>query len=124
MHNATKNNNSTRANSNDHPDHMVTDTLPMYVSNSVHHMPMETALHPESTTLLYSLLSSSCSTTSNSCSINIASGNCIVHSNGSSYTVNMVHVTYCCLQALSDPIGSLIDAAANGGSRNLSNTCQ
>ena len=38
--------NSTRANSKDHPDHMVTDTLPMYVSYSVHHMPMETALHP------------------------------------------------------------------------------
>ena len=35
--------NSSTAHSNNHTDHSVTNTLPMYASNSVHHMPMETA---------------------------------------------------------------------------------
>ena len=107
--------NSTTANSNDHTDHSVTDTLPTYASNSVHHIPTETAPPPESTTLIYSLLSSSCSTASNSCSINVTRSDHIIHSNGSLYTVNMAHVTYWCLQALSNHSGSLIDAGANGG---------
>ena len=66
----------------------LANNLPTYASNSVHHMPMETAPPPESTTLLNSLLPSSVSTTSNSQSINITSGSYIIHSSGS-YTVNM-----------------------------------
>ena len=62
---------STTAYSNDNTDHSVTDTLPTYASNSVHCMYIETALPPESTTLLNSLLSSLCSTTSYSCSITV-----------------------------------------------------
>ena len=76
--------NSTASHSNDHTDHSDTDTdtLPVYASNSVHHMPTETVLPPESTTILNSLLSSSCSMTGNS-HPNVTSGNCIIHSNGS-----------------------------------------
>ena len=107
--------NSTTVHSNDHTDHSIADTLPMYTSNSVHHMPMETAPSPESTTILISLLSTSCSTAGNSCYINVASGDGIIHSNGSSYTVNMAHVTYQCLQAISGSNQSIIDGGATGG---------
>ena len=41
--------NSTTAHSNDNTDHSVADTLPMYASNSVHHMPMD--ISPSSTLL-------------------------------------------------------------------------
>ena len=51
--------NSTTVNSYDHTDHSVADTLPTYASNSVHHMPTETALPCESSTVLNSLLQSS-----------------------------------------------------------------
>ena len=86
----------------------------MYASNSVHHMPMD--ISPNSNNkILNSIMSSSCSTSSNMCSINVRSGDHAIHSNGSSYTVNMAHVTYQCVQAISDPIGSLIDRGANGG---------
>ena len=84
-------------------------------SNSVCHMSTETALPPESTTLLNSLLSSSHSTTSNPCSFNVTSRDCIIHSNGSLYNVNMADVSYQCLQAISDSIGPLTDQGANGG---------
>ena len=58
---------STTAHSNDHTDHSVTDTLPMYASNSVHHMPMD--IRPSSDNkILNFIMSSSCSTTSNTCS--------------------------------------------------------
>ena len=76
---------------------------------------MQTAPPPESTMLLNSLVSSSHCTASNSNSINITSSDCIIHSNGSLYTVNIAHVTYWCLQATSDPLGSLIDRGTNGG---------
>ena len=72
-------------------------------------MPTETAPPPESTTLLNSLLSSSCSPNSNYHSINVTSSDPTIHSNGSSYIVNMAHVTYQCYKAPSNPIGSLID---------------
>ena len=35
----------------------------------------------------------------------------------------MAHVTYCCLQALSNPIGSLIDEGANAGLASLMSAC-
>ena len=47
--------NSTTTQSNDHTEHSVTNTLPTYASNTVHHTPTKTALSPgESTTLLIS----------------------------------------------------------------------
>ena len=50
--------NSTTAQSHDNTNHSVTDTLPIYASNSVPHAPTETALPlGESTSLLKSLLS-------------------------------------------------------------------
>ena len=53
-------------------------------------MPTEPALPPgESTTPINSLLSSSCSTTCNSHSMDVTSCDHIIHFNGSSYTVNM-----------------------------------
>ena len=84
--------NSTAAHSNDQTYHSITDTLPMYAANSVHHMP---DINPNSDNKnLNSIMSSSCSTSSNTCSINVHSGNHVIHSNGSLYTVNMAHVTY------------------------------
>ena len=65
--------------------------------------------------ILHSIMSSSSRTASNTQSINVDSGDCPVHSNGSSYTANMTHVTYCCSQAMSDSIGSLIDGGAHSG---------
>ena len=97
---------STTAHSHYHTDHSIMNTLPVYTYNSVHHMPMETATPPESATMINSLSSSSHSTASTAHSIKITSGNHIIHSNGILYTA---HVTYWCLQALPDPIGSLID---------------
>ena len=78
--------NSTTAHTNDHTDHSVADTLSTYASNSVYHMPMETAPSSECTILLNSLLSFSHSTASKSCSINITSSDHILHSNGSLYS--------------------------------------
>ena len=78
-------------------------------------MPTETAPSSESTTLLNSLMSSTCSTTSNSCSINVTSSDHLIHSNGSSYTANMAHVTDQCSQTISNSIGSLSDGGANSG---------
>ena len=52
QHHSKQQTNSTTAHSNDHTDHSIADTLPMYTSNSVHHLPMETNLSPEFTTLL------------------------------------------------------------------------
>ena len=89
--------NNTTVQSHDHTEHSVMETLPTYASNS-----------NESTTLLNSLLSSSCSTASNLCSINVTSGDHIIHFHHSSYTVNMAHVIYQCSQAIYDNIGSLI----------------
>ena len=83
--------NSLTAQSNDHTDHSVADTLPMSASNSVHHTPMDIGPTSDNKTL-NSIMSSSCSTASNTQSINVHSGDHLVH--GSSYTVNMVHVTY------------------------------
>ena len=65
--------------------------------------------------VLNSIMSSSHITTSNTCSINVNSGDCLVHPSGSSYTVNMAHVTYWCSQAIYDSISSLIDRGANTG---------
>ena len=58
-------------------------------------------------------MSSSHSTASNTGSINRS--DCLVHPNGSLYTVNMAYVTYQCLQPISNSIGSLIDRGAKGG---------
>ena len=77
-------------------------------------MPTETAL-TSNTKILHLIMSSSHSTTSNPQSINVTSKDCLIHSNGSSYTVSMAHVTYWCLQTMSNSIGSLIDGGANGG---------
>ena len=60
-------------------------------------------------------MSSSHSTCRSTCSINVHSGNHVIHSNGSLYTVNMAHITYQCSQAMLDSIGSLIDRGTNGG---------
>ena len=106
--------NCTTAHSNDHTNHSAIDTLPTYTSNSVHHMPTDRSPTSDNK-ILNSVMSSSSSTTSNTCSINMQSGDCLVHSNGRSYTVNMTHVTYQCSQDISDSIGSLIDEEANGG---------
>ena len=46
-----------------------------------------------------------------------------MHSNGSLYIANMAHVMYQCLQAISDSIGSLINAGANGGLPALMSAC-
>ena len=52
------------AHSNDNTDHSVTNTLPMYASNSVHHMP--TDISPTSDRkILNSVMSSLHSTASN-----------------------------------------------------------
>ena len=104
--------NSIMAHLNDHTDKSVADTLPTYASNSVHHMSTETASPSESTTVLNSLLSSSCSTTSNSHSINVTSGDDLVHSIGSSYTVNMAS---CHLPVFTSHLQSLIDGGAHVG---------
>ena len=40
-HNKQQANSTTAHYSNDHTDHSVTDTLPMYSSNSVHHTPTD-----------------------------------------------------------------------------------
>ena len=85
--------NSTTAHSHDHTDHSVIDTLPMYASISVHHIPTEIAPTSDNK-ILISIMSSSCNTTSSMQSINVNSGDCLIHSNMSSYTVNMAHVTY------------------------------
>ena len=60
-------------------------------------------------------MSSSHGTSSSTHSINVLSGNRVIHSNDSLYTVNMAHVTYQCSQAILYSIGSLIDGATNGG---------
>ena len=86
----------------------------MYASNSVHHMP--TDINPTSNnSILNSIMSSSHHPDSTTQSINVSSGDCLVHSNGSLYTVKMDHVTYLWSQAISDSIGSLLDRGANGG---------
>ena len=80
--------NCTTAQFNDHSDHSVNNTLPTNASNSVgvHHMPSDIA--PTSVNkILNSIMSSSHSSTSNTCSINVNSGDCLIHSNGSSYMV-------------------------------------
>ena len=101
---------------------IVADTLPMYASNSVHHMPTQIAPTPDNK-IIYSIMSSSCSAASNMQSTNAYSSDCPIHSNGSSYTVNMAHVTYWCSQAISDSIGSLNDGGANAGLLALISAC-
>ena len=71
-------------------------------------MPTETAPPPESTALLNSLLSSSCSPNSNYHSINVTSSDPTIHSNGSSYIVNMAHVTYQCIKLHPIPLDHLL----------------
>ena len=105
--------NSTTAHPNDQTDHSITNTRPMFTSNSVHYLPMDKSPNSNNN-ILNSITSSSNSTSSNTCSIDVHSGNHVIHSNGSSYTVNLAHVTYWCSQAISDCIGSLIDSI-NGG---------
>ena len=63
-------------------------------------MPMETALLPDTVPLVTLGL------------LMLPSSDCIIHSNGSPYTVNMAHVTYQCSQATYNPI---IDGGANSG---------
>ena len=70
---------------------------------------------PNSNKILHSIMSSSSSTSSNAQSINVNSVSLLVHSNRSSYTVYMAHVTYQCLQVITDSIRSHIDGGANGG---------
>ena len=65
--------------------------------------------------ILNSIMSISCSITSSMQSINMQSSDHLVHSHGSSYTVNMAHVTYWCWQAILDSIGSHIDGGASSG---------
>ena len=114
QHHNEQESNSTTAHSNDHTDHSIANTLPMYASNSVHHM--LTDMSPISDNeILNSIMSSSCSTSHNMHSINVHSDNHVIRSNGSSYTANMVHVTYQCWQTILDPIGSLIDGGVKGG---------
>ena len=99
--------NSINAHSNDPTHHSVTDTLPMFASNSVHHILMEIA--PTSNNkMLNSILHSPCSTTSNMQSININSSDCLIHSYGSSYTVNMAHGTYQCSKPFLIPLDHLL----------------
>ena len=106
--------NSTTTHPNDTTGYSVADMLPRYASKSVHCTPMDIGPTSDSK-ILNSIMSSSCSTPSNMWSVNICSGDHIVHSNGSSYNVNMSHVTYWYLQAISDSIRSLIDGGANDG---------
>ena len=113
QHHTKQQANSTTAHSNNHTDHFVADTLPTYASNSVHHMPTDMG-PPFNNKILNSIMSSLCSSTSNTWSINVNSSDCLIHSNGSYYTLNMAHITYWCSQAISDSIRSLIDGGANG----------
>ena len=60
----------------------------MYASNFVHHMPID--ISPSSNNKIFnSLMFSSHSATSNMHSINVHSGDHLVHPNGTSYTANM-----------------------------------
>ena len=76
-------------------------------------MPMDISPNSDNK-ILNPILSSSCSTSSNTCAINVHSDNHVIHYNGSLYTVNMAHVTYQCSPAILDSIGSLIDGGTYG----------
>ena len=77
---------------------------------------MPTDIGPKSDNkVLNSIMSSSCSTSNNTCSINLHSSIHLIHSKDSLNTVNMAHVTYQYYQAISDSIGSLIDGDVHGG---------